>query len=200
MAELLKKINKHKRRDIERFHKSHFHDGKVSGLEEMKWTAEAMELMSDTPLTNKEKKKLVIYLYGELASQQENGFKAHFNIGGMIELVWDTYNKQYGLKIPKKSWLSRCMPCIGGCSCVYDSHNNELHVETDTPTAPDMLEFESVKSVEEKKEIENNNSNNTVLSRDDDTNVVVNLTDVETDGPVNIHLNVNNDDEKTTVL
>ncbi len=197
--DLLDKLDAREKRDILRFHKSHFMDKEVSALEEMEWTAEAMELVSATKLKDKEKKQLVIALHADLASFTTNGFKGDFKIGKAVEFVWDTHNQRYGIRVRKKGFLKSCLPCCSECSCVYDVDDNVMHVDAE-PIVPEEKGEEKGggKGDIEIVNVEDNDikDDDVVTVKDDDVNVHVHLDKGDGDGDVVVNLNVQKDDDQ----
>lgn len=218
--DLLQKLDKKSLRDITRFQKSHMHDTKVDEVGEIKWTAEAMELVGKTPLKHKEKKALVIALHGGLAAQNTNGFRGTFNVGGAIEFVWDTDHQRYGICVHRKGCLAKFLPCCTSCSCLYDVDDNELHLESEPlpellappssspavlpgpPLLPDTVGDTITLTANETTHIQNttdiitnttttNTTTNTTTTTDDDIDIHVS----NVDGPVTVNLTVSKEEE-----
>ena len=146
--EALKKLTPSKRRDIDRFMRAHNHVLTPGSVGEMKWTAEAMELLGDTNLKNSEKRALVIALHGQLAQSETNGFKGDFDIVGAIQFVWDTNNQRYGVKLRRKGMLEKCLPCCSDVSVVYDGDKNTVEVDaTPLPSNENQVYSDRIQSL-----------------------------------------------------
>lgn len=205
--DLLNKLDKRTRKHVENFHHAHLHDKNVDELTEMKWTAEAMELVGTSKdLKPQEKKQLVVALHGDLASQSTNGFRGSFNVGGAIEFVWDTDHQRYGIRVHKKGCCAKYLTCFKSCACVYDVDDNQLHLDAESlapvppstpqlppaaPTANEIVNSGNTHVTQVATETTTNTTTNTTTITDDDVEVHVTG---NVDGDVVVNLTVEKDE------
>lgn len=187
--DLLAKLDKRTRKHVENFHNAHMHDEKVDELTEMKWTAEAMELVgTSNRLKPQEKKQLVVALHGDLAAQPTNGFRGSFNIGGAIEFVWDTDHQRYGIRVHKKGCCAKYLTCFKSCACVYDVDDNQLHLDAESlpPVPPSTPQLPTANEIV-------NSGNTHVTQIATETNTTTTSTTTTTDDDVEVHVTGNVD-------
>jgi len=213
--DLLNKLENRERRDIVRFHKAHMHDENVDEVHEMKWTAEAMELVGKTKLPSNEKKKLVTELHKDLVQNPKNNFKDSFNIAGAIEFVWDTDHQRYGIRVHKKGFLEKCMPCCASCTVAYDVDDRQLHLDAEPLPMSEKENQDSDSEVVEgsqlfeRKDLDVDDKDmiddkDTVITDEDtvitdDRDVVSQDNDNIKDDDVNVHIHLAKDDQGQTV-
>jgi hypothetical protein len=124
---LLGKVSPGVRRDITRFVDANRHRVGVSEVESMEWTAEAMELMAKTGLSDTEKKELVTLLYQDLSDADTNDFRETFKVEQAVEFIIDVQNQKYGIKIKKTGCLSNL--CCSSASVVVDVPKKNVDVQ-----------------------------------------------------------------------
>lgn len=126
---LMKKLEMTKRRDITRFVDAHRHKTHTTSVDHMKWTAEAMELVTNTKLANEEKREFVTLLYKDLAEDETNTFTDDFDIGDAVEFIWDASQQRFGVKLRRKGCFKYCFPCCKDVSVVADVDDGKVDVK-----------------------------------------------------------------------
>lgn len=124
---LMNKLSPTVRRDITRFVDANRHRSGVGEVESMEWTAEAMELMAKTGLSDAEKKELVTLLYQDLSDADTNDFREAFKVDQAVEFIINVQDQKYGIKVNKTGCLSSL--CCTSASVVVDVPKKNVDVK-----------------------------------------------------------------------
>lgn len=128
---LLQQLTFDKQRDIARFLDANRNRTKVDETTHFKLTKELMDLLEFTPLQNSDRKLLVTALYNDVAADDTNKFNATFNISEAIEILFDTSQHKYGVKVNKKGCFASLLPCCSSVSVVYNVKNHSLSLNAE---------------------------------------------------------------------
>jgi hypothetical protein len=101
---------------------------KVDDLTGPQWTAQCAGLLSKTPLTQNERKQVVVALYRDVSSAPQSNLRTEFNIDGAFDFVWDNEERKYGVTLKKKGFLS-WMSCCSSATVEYDANLQKLDVD-----------------------------------------------------------------------
>lgn len=140
-GELMKKLNDKQRKQVLDYLELHKNDRKVKESDNIKIIHEGIRIIAGfVKLTEDERKKLLIHVWKELSKSDTNDYKEDYDITDVVQVLWEA--GRIGFKIPKKSIISRIIPCFQGCSCAYNTKKNEI--EVDVEVSPELKQPEKL--------------------------------------------------------